>query len=196
MAAPPIPPAPVAAILCGGRGRRMGGVRKPLLEVGGQPILARQLAVLRPLFAEVILVADEAAPFAGFGAPVLVDPEPGRGPLLAIAAALREVAPAALFVAAGDMPYLAPAPVALTVERAAGAVDLAVPYVGGCPQPLHACYRPACLPAMTRALAAGRLAVYGFYPEVRLARVTEEELRRLDPALAFLRDVNIPADLA
>jgi molybdenum cofactor guanylyltransferase len=194
--APPSPAACTAAILCGGRGQRMGVPRKPLLEVQGQPILARQLAVLTPLFAEVVLLADDAAPFAPFGRRVLLDPEPGHGPLPAIAAALRTLAAPALFVVAGDMPYLSAAAVSLTVTRALGEdVDLAAPWVDRWPEPLHACYRPTCLAAMERALDAGRLSVQGFYPEVRVARVDEAVLRRIDPTLAFLRGVNVPADL-
>jgi molybdopterin-guanine dinucleotide biosynthesis protein A len=186
-----------AAILCGGRGRRMGGARKPLLRTGGETILARQLDVLTPLFAEVVLLADDAAPFARLGRRVLVDTEPGHGPLPAIAAALRALAPPALFVVAGDMPYLAADAITLTVEHAlAAGVDLATPWVRGYPEPLHACYRPTCLPAMERAITAGRLAVVSFYSEVRVARVEEEALRRLHPDLGFLRDVNVPADLA
>lgn len=46
-----------AAILAGGRARRMNGEDKALLEVGGQPILLRQLTVLRPLFTEILVVA-------------------------------------------------------------------------------------------------------------------------------------------
>jgi molybdenum cofactor guanylyltransferase len=174
----------------------MGGPRKPLLEVGGQTILARQLAVLRPLFAEVVLLADDAAPFAPFGLRVLLDPEPGRGPLPAMAAALRTLGAPALFVVAGDMPYLAAEAVTMTVAAALAAdVDLAAPWVGPWPEPLHACYRPTCLPAMERALDAGRLSVQGFYPAVRVARVEEAALRRVDPTLACMRGVNVPADL-
>jgi molybdenum cofactor guanylyltransferase len=185
-----------AAILCGGQGRRMGGARKPLLETAGATILERQLAVLSPLFAEVVLLADDAAPFAPLGRRVLLDAEPGRGPLPAIAAALRTLAPPALFVVAGDMPYLVADTISLTVAHAlVDGVDLATPWVGGYPEPLHACYRPTCLPAMERAVAAGRLAVVSFYPEVRVARVEEAALRRIDPALSFLRDVNVPGDL-
>jgi molybdopterin-guanine dinucleotide biosynthesis protein A len=175
----------------------MGGPRKPLLEVQGQTILARELVVLEPLFAEVVLLADEAAPFAAFGRRVLVDAEPGRGPLPAIAAALRTLGAPALFVVAGDMPWLSAEAVSLTVAAAFAAdVDLAAPWVGGFPEPLHACYRPGCLPAIERALRAGRLSVKGFYPEVRVARVDEAALRRIDPTLACLHGVNVPADLA
>ena len=151
----------------------MGGPRKPLLEVQGQTILARQLAVLTPLFAEVVLLADEAAPFAPFGRRILLDAEPGRGPLPAMAAALRALAAPALFVVAGDMPYLSAEAVSLTVTALTADVDLATPWVGGDPEPLHACYRPTCLAVIERALAAGRLSVKGFYPEVRVARVDE-----------------------
>jgi molybdenum cofactor guanylyltransferase len=186
-----------AAILCGGQGRRAGGTRKPLLEIGGLTIIERQLAVLTPLFTEVVLLADQAAPFARFGRRMLLDERADLGPLPAIAAALRTLAAPALFVVAGDMPFLAPAAVRLTVAHAlAGDVDLAVPYVRGLPEPLHACYRSTCLPAMDRVLAAGRLAVQSFYAEVRVARVEEPAFRRIDPALAFLRNVNAPKDLA
>jgi len=175
----------------------MGGPRKPLLEVKGQTILARELAVLAPLFAEVVLLADDAAPFASFGRRILLDAEPGRGPLPAIAAALRALAAPALFVVAGDMPFLSAEAVSLTVATALAAdVDLATPWVGGGPEPLHTCYRPTCLAAIDRALGAGRLSVKGFYPEVRVARVDEAALRRIDPTLAFLHGVNVPADLA
>ena len=123
-------------------------------------------------------------------------PEPGRGPLPAIAAALRSLGAPALFVVAGDMPHLSTAAVALTVAAAlARDVALAPPWVGGGPEPLHAGYRPTCLPAMARALDAGRLSVQGFFPEVRVARVDEAALQRIDPTLACLRGVNVPADL-
>ena len=173
-----------------------GGPRKPLLEVQGQTILTRQLAVLTPLFVDVVLLADEAASFAPFGRRILVDAEPGRGPLPAMVAALRMLGSPALFVVAGDMPNLSAEVVSLTVTTALTAdVDLAAPWVGGYPEPLHACYRPTCLAAMQRALDAGRLSVQGFFPEVRVARVDEAALQRIDPTLACLRGVNVPADL-
>jgi molybdopterin-guanine dinucleotide biosynthesis protein A len=184
-----------AAVLVGGEGRRMGGVRKPLLRVGGVPVLERELRVLDPLFDTVILLADAAGPFAGFGRRVIVDAAPGRGPLPAIAAALRALG-RPLFVVGGDMPFLAAAAVELTVRRAlATGADVAVPFVDGHPEPLHACYQPSCLPVIDAQLARGQLAVLGFYGAVRLCRIEEPELRAIDPTLAFLRNLNTAADL-
>ena len=45
-----------AAILTGGRGRRLGGVRKAELDVGGATIAARQLPVLRAVSRHVFAV--------------------------------------------------------------------------------------------------------------------------------------------
>jgi molybdenum cofactor guanylyltransferase len=178
----------------------MGGMRKPLVALGGLTVLERQLDVLRPLFREIVLCSDEAGPFASFGLPVLVDREPGKGPLPAIAEALDAVRAPALFVVAGDMPDIAAPPITLVVRRlhdgGRNACDAAVPLVGGFFEPLFAAYRRSCLPAIERALAAGRLRVGGFYDEIRVALVAEDELRRLDPGLAFLHNLNQPGDLA
>jgi molybdenum cofactor guanylyltransferase len=185
-----------AAILVGGRGQRMGGVRKPLLFVGGQRVLARQLAVLRPLMREIVLCADEAEPFSAFGLPVLVDHEPGLGPLPAMAAALGSVTQPLLFVVAGDMPYLSAAAVTLTVHRLQETeADAAAPLCGGFFEPLHTCYRRSCLPVMERALSTGQLSAMSVLAKVRVAPLREEELRLLDPQLSFLRNLNTPDDV-
>jgi molybdopterin-guanine dinucleotide biosynthesis protein A len=57
-----------AAIIAGGAGRRLGGVDKTSLVVGGRTILERQLAVLQPLFSRIFLVLGPTAP-AGPAAP-------------------------------------------------------------------------------------------------------------------------------
>jgi len=63
-----------AAILAGGSGSRMGaGVVKGLLPVGGQRIIDRQLAVLRPLFSEVLIAANDPEPWADLGLRVVPD---------------------------------------------------------------------------------------------------------------------------
>lgn len=177
----------------------MGGMRKPLIPVAGRSVLERQLDVLTPLFLEIVLCADEAAPFAGFGPRVLLDAEPGQGPLAAIVGALRTVTTPALFVVAGDMPYISAPPIRLVVGRllAGGmpACDASVPLVGGFLEPLFACYGRTCLPAIERALRAGRRKTTGFYDEICVDLIGEKALRRLDSTLSFLRNVNEPADL-
>jgi molybdopterin-guanine dinucleotide biosynthesis protein A len=178
----------------------MGGVRKPLVLVDGRSVLRRQLEVLDPLFAEVVLCADDAAPFDALGRRVLLDEAPGQGPLPAIARALRAVMAPLLFVVAGDMPDISAPPIRLVVDRLLSrgehACDAAVPLVGGFFEPLFACYARSCLPAIERALGAGRRKTTSFYDQVYVELVGEQELRRVDPGLSFLRNLNQPGDLA
>ncbi len=81
-------PAPTASpagygvlILAGGRGRRLGGLDKPLLRLHGTTLLHRILARL-PAHAVVALSANgDASRFAAYGLTVLADWLPDQGPL-------------------------------------------------------------------------------------------------------------------
>ena len=81
----------VAAILAGGRARRMGGGDKPLLPLAGRPMLAHVLERVRPQVRAVALSANgDPARFAAFGLPVLPDAQPDfPGPLAGVLAGLR-----------------------------------------------------------------------------------------------------------
>ncbi len=70
-----------AAILAGGRARRLGGRDKSRLVVGGRTILERQLDVLRRLVPRIVIVANAPEQFADAGVPVLADAVPGCGSL-------------------------------------------------------------------------------------------------------------------
>jgi len=97
-------------ILAGGLARRMGGGDKALLQVGGQTLLARVIARLRPQVAELVLNANgDPARFAEFGLPVVPDTVEGfAGPLAGILAGMRWAAAKGythVASAAGDTPF-------------------------------------------------------------------------------------------
>ena len=99
-------------ILAGGLGRRMGGGDKPLLPVGGMPMLARVIERLRPQVERLVLNANgDPARFAQYGLPVVADTIEGfAGPLAGILAGMRWSAanlPQARFMvsAAADTPF-------------------------------------------------------------------------------------------
>lgn len=103
----------VAVVLAGGQARRMGGGDKPLLEIDGQPMLARVVAALRPDVAAIAISANgDPARLAGFGLPVLPDGRfAGEGPLAGVLAGLdwaAGVGATALFSVPGDTPFLPP----------------------------------------------------------------------------------------
>lgn len=189
-----------AAILAGGRARRLGGAIKPLLVVEGRRILDRQLDVLRPLFETIVLVANEPAFFAGldlgFDLPIIPDRVgPGHGPLGGIDAALAFLRPPveSVVCVAGDMPFLQPA--VLRALRDAPAAVAVVPRLAGRPEPLCARYDLAFAPIVAEAIAAGRLAVHAALEGLEVAFLDEPALRTLDPTLRTFVNVNTAADL-
>jgi len=193
-----VPASATVAILAGGRATRLGGVPKPLLVVGGQRIIDRQLAVLRPLFDELIVVTNDPAPFADLDLPLVPDRRPGQGPLAGIDAALAHFATrtpsASVLCVAGDMPFLHPA-LLRHLRDAAPALAL-VPRLAGRPEPLCARYGPAFSPHVTTALSDGRLAMHALLDHLRVTYVEEAELLAFDPTLQTFANINTPDDLA
>ena len=71
-------PPTLGLVLAGGLARRMGGGDKPLIEIGGAPILDRVLARFAPGCVQVILNANgDPARFASYRLPVVADDVPG-----------------------------------------------------------------------------------------------------------------------
>jgi molybdopterin-guanine dinucleotide biosynthesis protein A len=144
-----------AAILAGGRARRLGGAHKGLLRVGGEPIVARQLRALAPLVGERLIVANDPDAYAGFGVRVIPDLHPDRGPLAGLEAALLATDAATLVVLACDLPFADPGPLV-----AAPPAPLVVARAGDVVQPLVGRYARALLPEVQARLAAGRLRLF------------------------------------
>ncbi len=79
-------------VLAGGRGQRMDGRDKGLLLREGRTLAERQLDALRPQVDALMISANRNLDhYAGFGAEVVRDAQPGfAGPLAGIAAAARQ----------------------------------------------------------------------------------------------------------
>ena len=133
----------------------MAGRPKGLLLVGGEPIAARSLRLFRALFdGGALVVANDAAPYAAFGAPVVPDLVLGKGAPGGVHAALSAARTGWVFTAACDMPFVSEAGIALLAERRAGVEAVLVRWQGRL-EPLHALWSRACLPLLSRLLAEG-----------------------------------------
>jgi molybdenum cofactor guanylyltransferase len=183
-----------ALILAGGKATRMGGVAKHLLVVDGETIFARQVSVLAPRVAEILVSSGED--IAGYR--TVRDSLPGAGPLAGIAAGLAAAKTPWLVVVAGDMPYLEPELIDHMISIARTSVD---PHAsdsldavgvrrGDLPEPLLCVLHRRVLPTVEHRLASRRYKASGL--------LTQEGLRvhwidDADPA--GLRNVNSPEDL-
>ncbi|RQX08089.1 molybdenum cofactor guanylyltransferase [Micromonospora inaquosa] len=94
-----------AVVLAGGAARRMGGVDKPALPVGGQPMRDRVLAAVTDAVPRVLVGAADAVPA---GVLVVREDPPGGGPVAAAAAglALLDADTGMVALLAADLPLL------------------------------------------------------------------------------------------
>jgi len=182
-----------ALVLCGGHSVRMGR-DKASLPFGDETLLQRIVRIVRPLVGEVVVVAaaGQATPPLPGGVRLVHDETPDQGPLGGLQAGLRAAAADALWVTGCDVPFLQPALVNLLFETL-GEADIAVADEGGFTHPLAAVYRRGVLPVIERLLAAERRRPVFLFDEVATVRVGEDVLRRVDPDLRSLANLNTPA---
>ncbi len=181
------------AILAGGRSTRMG-TNKALLPFDGQRIIEGLVGKLRPLFAEILVIANDPSAYADLGVPIWPDRIPEKGSLGGLYTAVHHSALPQAFCIACDMPLANPAVIAYLRDQAAG-YDVVVPRTAEGYQPLHAVYGKNCLPHMEAMIRADRLKIDRLFQVVRLRTVEEDELRALDPSLAGFVNVNTREEL-
>ena len=181
-------------IQAGGKGTRMGGRPKALLELGGRRIVERVLDAVRPVVDDVLIVTNTPELYGFLGVPMVADVYPDHGSLGGIFTGLAAAGGDAAFTVACDMPFLHPEVVRLVVGRA-GEGDVIIPRVGEQLETLHAVYGKACLPAIEARLKAGRLKIVGFFADVRVVEIAEAAVaRHRAPDVVFM-NVNTPEEL-
>lgn len=187
-----------ALVLAGGKATRFGGIAKHQLVVDGETIFARQVRVLAPRVAEILVSMPRTGSESLEGYRIVRDAATGVGPLAGIAAGLAACHTPWLLVLAGDMPHITAAIVDQLIARALASVDPhaadSVDAVGirinGLPEPLLCVLHTRILPLVERRIAGGD------YKASRL--LTDDNLRVDwidDPDRDALRNVNSPEDL-
>lgn len=187
------------AVLAGGEGRRMGGV-KALRPFRGRPLVAHALELARRWSDEVVVAVRSPDQVAGaVDAPLVLDHDAIEGPLAGLAAALAYAQASGagrLLTLPVDMPD---APLVLRARLEAAltpAHEVALPEVAGDLQPVCGLWRTRTLQGVPAYVAAGRRSLRGFAgvcgvaiatfgPEDAAAFAnanTLEELERLDQA--------------
>ncbi|MFC8710236.1 NTP transferase domain-containing protein [Streptomyces sp. NPDC057197] len=163
----PSSPAHDVVVLAGGAARRLGGVDKPGVRVGGRALLDRVLGACAD--ASLTVVVADPRPTARPVRWAREEP-PGGGPLAALAAGLARTTADLVVLLSADLPFLRPDAVrrllaALRAGRADGAL---LTDADGRDQPLVAAYRAS---ALRRGLA-GLAQEHGTLDGLPLRRLT------------------------
>lgn len=185
-------------LLAGGRATRMGGGDKALRPLGGVPVLARVITILRPQCDALVISANgDVTRFAEFGLPVVADEiEDYAGPLAGILAGLdflaaREPRTAFAVSVSGDTPFLPADLVArLHAARAAVRADVACARSGGAIHPVIALWPLGIRPALRSALAENLRKVDRFLSRHAVA-YADWPVAPVDPFF----NINTPDDL-
>lgn len=166
-------------ILAGGLSRRLHGVPKALIELGGVPLIQQVLKAFQPQVASVVINAnDRLERFHCFQVPVLCDAFPGyRGPLAGIATVMAAAATPYVAVVPCDSPFLPRdlvSRLALALSNQGGRI--AVASVAGRWQPVFALLSCELRSALERHLAAGGSKIDVWYSahEARVVDFSDE----------------------
>lgn len=195
-----------AVVLVGGRSSRMG-VPKAALEWHGSTLVQRTVAMLaRTLSGPIVVVRAPGQPLPAMSREVEVvdDAVGGQGPMQGIADGLGAVGArsAVAFVCSTDLPFLHPAFVRRVLAGLRPDLDVVIPVARGYSQPLAAAYRTAVLPRIRELIKADRLRPVMISDAVRALRMDDAallqdpQLRRVDPELDSLLNVNRPEEYA
>jgi molybdopterin-guanine dinucleotide biosynthesis protein A len=163
-----------ALILAGGRGRRMGGEDKGLLDVGGRALIEHVLARIGPQVGPIMISANRNKEFyAGFGHPVLPDPlEDFQGPLAGILAGLQALQTPLLVVLPCDGPLFSTTLVSrLSAALVESDAEIAVAHDGERLQPVHVLLRRELEPSLQTFLAGGQRKIDRWYATHRMVPV-------------------------
>ena len=172
-------------VLAGGASSRMGR-DKALLPYRGSSLLEHVAGQVRQAAGSVAIIGPRRL-YGDLGPPVFEDLHPGCGPLGGIEAALSASAAEWNLVVACDMPGVTAEFLRCLLEHAeeSGADAMAADGGRGL-EPLCACYRRACLPAIRQAIQSKAFKLADALAGVRLLHWPVEE--------AVLVNLNTPQD--
>jgi len=179
-------------ILAGGKSRRMG-VNKALLDIDGQPLIARIFDVVAELFREVIIVTNTPDIYQFLGCRMVPDVYPGCGSIAGIHSGLLACHTEKICVVPCDAPFVSPSLLEFLCDIDAD-YDAIIPRSGHGMEPLQAVYRRTCVAAFEKAIATQTYALHKVLRDLHCRYLEPEEYRHISDAGLSFCNLNHPSD--
>lgn len=184
----------IAAILAGGKSRRMGQ-DKTFLEFKGVPMIHRVIDAIKPYVKSMVIIAnDPQERLLNIGIPVYEDKIRGMGPLSGLYSAFDATGAGALLLAACDMPTIKPEIIELLVSYRDWPGDALIPVAGGREQGLLAVYRRGAIEKVRKKVESQSIQFDQFRKGLAKTLIDEERIRLLDPDFRSFKNINRPGD--
>jgi FdhD protein len=175
------------------------GRDKRFLDIDGQPLLVRAVDAVAEICSPVLVVVAEDGPLPPLpgDARVVVDEEPGQGPLGGLVTVLAAADTDAVVVVAGDHPRLVPAVLRrLTVRLALSDADaVLLGDAAGHGHPLVGVYRRRAAATLRAAFDAGERRAHAVFDLLDIEVLPTSAWGEYDRAAATLLDLDTPADV-
>ena len=190
-------PAPAIAgiVLCGGQSQRMGS-DKALLPFGDETMIERVIRILNSVVSPIVVVAGHDTKLPPLADSIIIthDRQPNQGPLEGIRMGLAAIehSSTAAFVTGCDVPLLVPGFIQTLIDQLCddGEHDVAVASQDGFLHPLAAVYRTHLIPVIDNLLDNQRRRPMFLYDQVATNRVSTDLLKKADPQLSSLANLN------
>ena len=184
-------------ILAGGMSRRLGR-NKALELVGGRPLISRVIERVGSVANQILVVVNNEQRSQELDLPPsvksVVDEYPDTGSLGGIYTGLSSARTPWIVVVACDLPFLNKKLLKLLVDNRRDS-DVVVPVLDGRPEPTHAAYSKVCIPHIRGKIESGRLKIAGFFDDVAVTSIPQDEVEKIDPQRLSFFNVNTQDDL-
>lgn len=182
-----------AIILAGGKSTRMG-YDKAFIKIGGKTIIERTIATLKPIFDDIIIVANEPGKFKGLRVKVVKDIKPNCGPISGIHSGLVHSKTEINFVVACDMPFLNPLVIKYMLQIANG-YDMVVVKLKRGLQMLCAVYDKNLISLLEKNLLSGNYTLRDIIRNADFKVITEKDLESLGGSERDFLNINYRKEL-
>jgi len=182
-------------ILAGGKSKRFGGkIDKALLPLNNKPTVQWIIEKLNSFFPETILVTNQPENFSQFPVKLVSDIYPGYAALSGLHSGLHYSKNFYNFVVACDLPFVLPELIRCLVKNKEN-YDIVIPWLKTGQEPFCAIYSKNCLQPISEQIKKGaKPRIIDFLKEVKLLKIKEEEIKKIDPDLISFFNINTPKD--
>jgi len=182
-----------ACIIAGGKSGRFGEDKSIYIHEG-RPLISHVIDVIKPVFEDVVLIANDSEKFSFLGLDVIPDIIPGLGPIGGIYTALEKIDCSRVFIFPCDMPFLNTEFVRY-MSRIPDLYDVIVPRAGEFFQPLHAIYSKKCLSKIKKQIDDKDYKMSAIFEGLNIRIVGEDETGFYKNPFMIFRNINFKADL-
>ncbi len=165
------------------------GENKAFMDAAGVPLFERVYRVFKHVFSEIIIVANDVRPFKRYEALLQKDIILNKGALGGLYTGLFHASSYHAFCSACDMPLLNQWVIKYIIGEK-DAYDVIVPKTHDGLHPLHAIYSKECLNPIRQLFKRDDLKIVNFFHQVRVRYIEEMEIRKFDPHMMSLINVN------